>query len=160
MEAILSIDDILFHLDVSLGKSASYNDITPLRNLVAQLRPSQAHDVASATANLRSFCFVLQQQAQWRSSLRSYLIQVLSSRKLVHLLTDTGITYNASFWDAWWQRVTIKFLPPLINDNYLKDVFGQIFDHGDDHIWVGGIADEMWLELLRTIGLRLSLIHI
>lgn len=154
----MSIDNFLTNLDLSLGKSAtksaSYNDITPLRNLVAELRPKQADDVVRATANLRSLCFVLQHHAHWRSALRRYLIQVLSSRKLVHLLTDTGITYNGSFWDAWWQRVTNKFLPPMINDNYLKDVFGQIFDHADDHLWVSGIDDETWLELLRTIGFR------
>ncbi|MBI3230185.1 MAG: site-specific recombinase [Burkholderiales bacterium] len=150
----MSIDNILSNIDLSLSKTPDYHEIALLRDLVGQLRPKRADDLVLATANLRSLCYVLQHHAQWRSALRRYLVQVLTSRKLVHLLTDTGITYSASFWDAWWQRVTIKFLPPMINDTYLKDVFGQIFDHADDHVWVGGVSDEIWVELMRCIGTR------
>lgn len=136
--------------------TAQAHDVGLLRELIATLRPKIMHDVVQATANIRALTLVLNQDPAIRLALREYLAQVLISRKLVHLLTDTGITANKGFWSSAWQRLTEKFLPPLVNDDYLKDVFALLFHDLRDHQWVNGVADQVWVDLVSSLGLRVG----
>lgn len=150
----MSLDKILTEIQHSLQQQADFRDIVHLRDLIAALRPVPLHDAERATDNLRALCFVLRRQPEWRNALRHYLINVVTRRRLVHLLTDTGITINTGFWSAARERLLSKFLPPLKNDDYIKDVFGQIFDHPRDHLWVNGVSDQVWSDLTYSIGFR------
>jgi len=152
----MSFDLILAEIKSSLALTPGYNDISQLRQLVAQIRPRQATDKQRATDNIRALCFVLRQHPAWRKALREYVLQVVSTRTLVHLLTETGITLNNGFWGAAWQRLINKFLPPLVNNDYVKDIFGQIFDHPSDQIWVNGLDESTWQDLINSIGFRTS----
>lgn len=150
----MSLDSVLAEIEIRLGEFPALNDIVHLRKLVAEIRPSRPQDSERATDNLRALCFILQNQAARRRALRQYLVQVFSTRKLVHLFTDTGITQNSGFWAAASERLMNKLLPPLVNDAYIKDVFGQIFDRPTDYIWIGGVNDQVWSDLLNAIGFR------
>ena len=150
----MSLDHILAEINLSLTNTPTYNDIGYLRALIALIRPEHPNNVERATGNLRALCYVLRQHPAWRTTLRQYLIQVITTRKLVHLLTDTGITVNSGFWGAGAQRLLSKFLPPLVNDDYLKDIFGQLFDHPTDYVWVNAVANDIWCDLIRCIGFR------
>ncbi|MBI3285660.1 MAG: site-specific recombinase [Burkholderiales bacterium] len=150
----MSLDRILTDLASQLAADPAWRDIRPLRELIALLRPPRPADLGRATDNLRALCYVLQQHPGWRRAFRHYLIRVLTTRKTVHLLTDTGITVNSGFWGAAWSRLVSKLLPPLSNDDYIKDVFGLCFDDMRDHLWVNGVADEVWVSLIRAIGFR------
>ncbi|MFZ6725160.1 site-specific recombinase [Undibacterium sp. MH2W] len=152
----MSLDAILTDINLSLTTNPTCNDIRYLRALIAEIRPQRATDTQRATDNLRALCYVLRRHPAWRKSFRHYLIQVITSRKLVHLLTDTGITLNNGFWGAGAERLMSKFLPPLVNDDYVKDVFGQVFDKTTDHLWVNAVADEIWHDLARAIGFRIQ----
>ncbi|MBC3871643.1 site-specific recombinase [Undibacterium oligocarboniphilum] len=150
----MSLDIILMEITSELQQHPDTSHIRHLQALVATIRPRHARDIAHATDNIRALCFVLQQHPAWRRALLQYLVQVLTSRKLLHLLTDTGITLNNGFWGAATHRLLSKCLPPLVNDDYVKDIFGQIFNEADDHIWINGISDHVWMDLLANIGLR------
>ncbi|MBC3920465.1 site-specific recombinase [Undibacterium sp. CY18W] len=150
----MSIDKVLAGIQLRLTEHPALNDIQHLRSLVAEIRPQRPHDIVRATDNVRALCFVLRQRPAWRSALRHYLLQVLTTRKLVHLFTDTGITQNVGFWTAARQRLFNKILPPLVNEDYIKDVFGQLFHEETDHIWVNGIEDQAWVDLITAIGFR------
>lgn len=150
----MSIDNVLAEIEIRLTAEPALNDIQYLRHLVEEIRPPRPHDIARATDNMRALCFVLRQRPAWRSALRCYLLQVLTTRKLVHLFTDTGITQNIGFWSAARQRLLNKLLPPLVNDAYIKDVFGQLFSEQTDHIWVNGVEDQTWIDLISAIGFR------
>ncbi|MFZ6723045.1 site-specific recombinase [Undibacterium sp. Ji49W] len=150
----MSIDKVLDEIQLRLTEHPALNDILHLRKLVAEIRPQRPHDIGRATDNLRALCFVLRQRPAWRGALRTYLMQVLTTRKLVHLFTDTGITQNVGFWTAARQRLFNKILPPLVNEAYIKDVFGQLFHEETDHIWVNGIEDQAWVDLIAAIGFR------
>ncbi|MES2935347.1 MAG: site-specific recombinase, partial [Pseudomonadota bacterium] len=126
----------------------------PLCELVAALRPKNPRDIAQATHNLQALCYLLKTQPALANALREYLVEMIGSRKLVHLMTDTGITKNLGFWSAVWQRIHHKWLPPIINDEYLKDVFGQIFCNTDDWHWVCGVDDALWGEFFRALNFR------
>ncbi len=150
----MSLDSVLAEIEVRLGEYPALNDIQYLRKLIAEIRPPRPQDTTRATDNLRALCFVLQNKPTWRKALRTYLIQVLTTRKLVHLFTDVGITQNIGFWSAARQRLMNKFLPPLVNDAYIKDVFGQLFYKKTDHVWINAVSDQAWMDLLRAIGFR------
>ncbi|MDE2427804.1 MAG: hypothetical protein KGM99_03695, partial [Burkholderiales bacterium] len=150
----MSLDRILSNIENALSANPAFRDISPLRELVAMLRPQRADSAMQAADNLRALCYVLQQHPAWRSAFRLYLIQVLTSRKTVHLLTDIGITHNTGFWSSASRILIDKILPSLVNDDYVKDIFGQIFDRPDDHIWVNSVSDDIWQSLVRTIGFR------
>ncbi|MFZ6746526.1 site-specific recombinase [Undibacterium sp. JH2W] len=150
----MSLDSVLAEIEIRLGEYPALNDIQYLRDLIAEIRPTHPQDTTRATDNIRALCFVLQNKPAWRTALRSYLVQVLTTRKLVHLFTDLGITQNTGFWSVARQRLINKFLPPLVNDAYIKDVFGQIFDKKWDHVWINAVEDQAWMDLLTAIGFR------
>lgn len=148
----MSIDTILVRIEQDNQLPTSHRDIGLLRELVAALRPKKLNNVAQAADHIRALCYLLIKQDNSRLALSTYLRNIFVTRKLVHLLTDTGITQNKGFWGAAWTAVVDKFLPPLINDDYLKDIFGQLFDHKHDHQWVSGVEDQIWLDLITVLG--------
>jgi site-specific recombinase len=127
-------------------------DIGPLHALAAALRPRRAADVTQATVHLRALIQLLESQPQLAVALRDYVAEVIGTRRLTHLCTDTGILESEGFFSELWTRFNHKWLPPTINDDYLKDVFRQIFDRKDDWEWVCGIDDDMWGKLLLALG--------
>lgn len=149
------MDNILKRIAQENQQQTPHRDIGLLHELVAALRPDKINDIAQATDNIRALCYVLNKQPGSKRALSTYLLQILVSRKLVHLLTDTGITQNTGFWGAGWQRMSEKFLPPLINDDYVKDIFGQLFNNVQDHQWVSGVADQVWLDLITTLCFKI-----
>ncbi len=150
----MSFDIILTEIEQALQQDVQCKEISHARALIAALRPERITDVQRATDNVRALCFVLRQHRSWRLALRQYLINLIGKRKLVHLLTDTGITLNNGFWGAAATRIVNRMLPPLINDDYVKDIFGQIFHHPKDYLWVNGVANSVWHDLILSTGLR------
>lgn len=136
------------------SKDVVSGDIAPLHALIAELRPQRAMDIAQATLNLRGLIHLLDSKPHLAVALRDYLVQVIGTRKLVHLCTDTGILENRGFFAEYWQRVNHKWLPPTVKDGYLKDVLGQIFDHSSDYHWVCGVEGAVWYALLQALGFR------
>lgn len=135
-----------------LATSDSGSDLAPLRELVMALRPQSADDVDRATRSLQALCYVLDNNPVQAQALRGYLDRVISSRKLSHLLTETGITLSTGFWGAVWRRLNHKWLPPVVRDEYFSDVFGKIFDRTDDYRWVCGVDNAVWIGVAQAIG--------
>lgn len=134
-----------------LAQSDVGSDLSALRDLVAEIRPQTMTDVDRATTNLHALCQLLESNPEQARALRAYLNQVISSRKLSHLLTDTGITLSIGFWSEMWHRINYKWLPPVVRDEYLKDVFLKIL-HGEDYRWVCAVDDAVWMTLVHAIG--------
>jgi site-specific recombinase len=144
----MSVDLILAQLTIA----GNGRDIGLLRDLVSDLRPRRADDTEQATRNLQALCHVLDANPVQALALRAYLERVICSRKLLHLLTDTGITPSIGFWSAVWHSVNYKWLPPMVRDDYFKDVFGEIFDRTDDHRWVCAVDDAVWTGVAQALG--------
>ena len=129
-------------------------DITLLHDLVAAIRPKNAEHITEVTDRLHALCFRLLSQPEAAAALRKYLFEIISTRKSVHLFTDTGITLSGGFWSAASQRLLYKVLPPLVNDDYLRDVFGTIFNHRDDHRWINAVDEKVWINVASALGFR------
>ena len=139
-----------------IASNPTSSDPQFLRDLVNAIRPKKATDFGLVTDRLRALSFLLTSQPSYAQALRSYLNSVVASRKMVHLCTDTGITLSDGFWSAFWQRSLYKILPPLTNDAYFKDVFGTIFNHQNDHVWIDDVDENVWLELINAIGFNVK----
>ena len=123
-----------------------------LCELIAAIRPRAAGKPEIATERIHALCYLLTTHPDYASALHRYLIEIVACRKTMHLFSDTGITLSAGFWNVAWQRLIYKVLPPMVNDDYLRDVFGQIFHRADDHVWINGVDEPVWMELIRAIG--------
>jgi site-specific recombinase len=155
-ENAVSIDSVLLRVSQLSLDPVKPPSVELLRDLIAEIRPRDPYDAALATERIHALCFVLKQRPACARALRNYLTQILVCRTILHLLTDTGITENHSFGEAAWRNLAERILPPLVNDEYVKDVFRLVFTHRTDYLWVSGVADETWRTLLSTISLRVT----
>ncbi|QDQ27169.1 recombinase [Chitinimonas arctica] len=135
-------------LIVAAGKTATAG---PLAGLVAAIRPRRADDHDHPVNTLRSLAFLLNQRQDYRRSLREYLLELIGTRRQLHLYTDTGILSNEGLWSAFVRRLGEKLLPAEYRDDYLKDVLGKIFSRHDDYLWVQAVPDTVWLEVWRAM---------
>jgi len=146
----LSIDSIILRIT----STPVSGDIGLLRELISAIRPNNATNTIEVTDRLHALCFRLHAQPASAAALRNYLFTIIFTRKSVHIFTDTGITPSDGFWSAAVQRLLYKLLPPLVNDDYLRDVFSTIFDHSDDYLWIDAVADEVWLSVATALKFR------
>ncbi|MBB5019409.1 site-specific recombinase [Chitinivorax tropicus] len=134
-----------------LAAHPSTTDIGPLEALVASIRPQRANDGEIAVNNLRALILLLQLRPAYRDALRLYLLACLASRKQLHLYADVGILPNAGFFSELRNKLAAKLLPPAVNPDYLRDMFGEIFNQRDDHVWVSAVPDDVWQTLFDTL---------
>lgn len=127
------------------------HDSALLVTLVDALRPRRPHDISQAGNNVLALCHVLEHAPALRDGLRDYLLRVIGNRRQSHLYTDTGIFDGTGFFTEIRQRLAWKVLPPVVNDDYFRDVFAAVFHRPDDHIWISGIDDALWLQLIDAI---------
>lgn len=138
--------EVLLDRIAQTGGSAA----TPLADLVAALRPRAGHP-EEAPDRLAALCAVLESRPDLAAGLREHLVRVVGSRRQAHLYADTGIFDGTGFFTELRQRLAWKLLPPVVNDAHLKDVFGTIFPHPDDHEWIAAIDDDLWLRMLDAL---------
>lgn len=141
-------------MEVLLQRIASdpeARQIDYLIELVNAIRPDTIEHSAQADNNLLALSYLLELRPELRAALRRYLITVLATRKQAHLYAETGILDNQSLHSAALQRLGWKILPPAINDNYTKDVFGLVFHRRGDYLWMEAVSDQTWLHFLQAL---------
>ncbi|NTV12159.1 MAG: site-specific recombinase, partial [Zoogloea sp.] len=88
---------------------------------------------------------------EYRLLMRDALVDLLTSRKQLSLYVAAGILPATGFFSETARRISRSLLPDEIDTSQLKDVLAAIFHRPDDEIWVNGIDDSVWLDLLGTI---------
>lgn len=116
--------------------------------LMAELRPRDAADSGTAERRVRTLTLLVSADELHRDVLRVCLLELLTDRRWVHLLTDTGVLSNEGLLTGLWRRLVQKMLPDVVNLERLSDVVGRLFPRDDDHVWVAGVADDVWVALL------------
>ena len=130
------------------------DDVDHLIALVAEIRPRDPEDTATACTNLRALTLMLEKNAAFAAALREQLLHLLATKKHVHLYTDTGILSNEGYFSALFRRISQRILPEAVNRDYLKDLFGLVFHQRRDHVWVSGLADQLWFDLFDALDLE------
>ena len=138
----------------SLKRITAYPDsqsTEELANLVRKLRPAKPRDVEQATANVRALIHLLQDNPDYASALRRYLLRVFSSRHPISLYTDTGILSGDGFFTELFKRLSYRILPPAVDDCYFRDCLDHVLSKNTDYVWMNGVPVEVWLVLFDTV---------
>jgi site-specific recombinase len=67
------------------------------------------------------------------------------------LYSESGVLANQGFFSGLISRLLGRMLPPAIDDDFLRDLFSEVFDDADDGEWMAAIPRESWRELLDLL---------
>jgi len=122
-----------------------------LQALIGMVRPAKASQYPHAGNAIQALCHILNRQPIYADLLRSALLSLLSEHKTASLFVDSGIQPSTGFFSEMRRRIGHKILPDALDPVYLKDLFSLIFTEGSDEVWVSSVADEVWIELLKSL---------
>lgn len=122
-----------------------------LAELVEAIRPKEADDTEEATHAIQALCFILSQCNEYATLLRNAILTTIQEKKSVSLFADSGIQTNHGFFAELFRRLSHRILPDVVDVQYLKDVFGIIFNRTSDTDWVSGVEDQVWADLFSTL---------
>ncbi len=94
--------------------------VSVLTVLVDALRPRRVSNIAAANQALDVLTQRLAADSDTRDTLRAVVIGLLSNRKAVHLLTDSGVLASEGFFSGLSSRLSRKLLPAEIDPERLK----------------------------------------
>jgi site-specific recombinase len=124
-----------------------------LARLVALIRPHGREGVAAAESRFRTLLRLLASRPDLAAALAGYLKAVLVARMHRTLYSESGVLANQGFFSGLVSRVLGRMLPPAINDDFLRDLFSEVFDDTDDGDWMAAIPREDWELLCERLDL-------
>ena len=128
------------------------NDEIPLWiALINALRPSEAHNIAQATTSLKRLTQLLKSRPEYRECLGASLVRLFQERKQVSLYVSSGLLPSTGFFSEVNNRLSGRWLPNVIDHNYLKDLLGVLFHRRADEYWVSAISNDTWADFLQTL---------
>lgn len=125
--------------------------VSAFKQLVAHMRPNDVDDFGSTTAIIQALCYQLDHNPDMRESMRGALRILLTESDAGSLYAESGILPNEGLFTELWQRLSYKLLPPVFDENSLKDNLHVIFPKRMDGEWLANIPDEVLRQLLRAI---------
>jgi site-specific recombinase len=124
-----------------------------LTRLVALIRPHGREGLAAAESRFHGLLRLLASHPDLATALSHYLKTVLVSRMHRTLYSESGVLANQGFFSGLISRVLGRMLPPAINDDFLRDLFSEVFDASDDGEWMVAIPREDWETLFERLDL-------
>jgi site-specific recombinase len=124
--------------------------IARLKALVDRLRPASPED---AEQRVRAEIARLGSQPDEAAALGEALRSLLALPHQGAFYAETGVRTALGFWLELMQRLGQRLLPPLRDENQLRNILHLLFAARDDHLWVAAVADDAWLELAGALGL-------
>jgi site-specific recombinase len=123
-----------------------------LVDLVDQLRPRRAGDVAYASSQVRTLSQLLKGNPDQAWALRRYLVTLLETRRHTSLYSDVGILSNDGFFTELKKRIAYRVLPPALDELYLSDTLDRLLCREDDYVWIRAVPHADWLDLFDVIA--------
>jgi len=125
--------------------------VAPWVAMVDRLRPQQANQIDEAAENLRTLTHCLGRNPELLATLRAAFLRVFAERKQVSLYVSSGLLPSTGFFSETSNRISHRLLPEVLDTAYLKDLLSVVFHRPDDEVWVTGVSDAVWLELIATL---------
>ena len=119
--------------------------------LVDLIRPGHPDDVEAARRNLKFLGLIFEKHPETRASLRRAILHIHGIRRHSMLYTTSGILPNTGFLNEIFRRICDRFLPEALDPAYLRSFFRRVFCHSSDYLWVAGVGEEAWLELVGSL---------
>lgn len=127
-----------------------------LAALIDAIRPKDPSDIEEATHAIQALCFTLSQCEEYATLLRNAILSIIQEKKSVSLFADSGIQTNHGFFAELFRRISHRILPDVVDAQYLKDVFGLIFNQTSDSEWACEVEDQVWADLFATLQFDLA----
>ena len=141
------LEDIRVHPDAASGLR--------LAALVDLLRPRRFEPAEVAEARLRQLLRLLKARPELAEGLARHLAAQLASRSQRILYADSGgVLDSTGLMSGLWRRLLGRLLPPAVDDAFLRDLIGEVFEHPRDHVWLRAVPLEDWDALLGLLDLE------
>jgi len=126
-------------------------DIELLKQLVKKLRPTMFRSNKVIIKRVNKLIELLKENEAYQKGLNRYLNTIFSSSDSHSLLTESGILSSEGFFSESFRKVAHIFLPPVPQENVLRDIVNMVFNKKSDYIWLKTIPTKLLEELLITI---------
>ena len=134
--------------------SADIDRLELFVSLIDAIRPKRAGDFATARARLETLCRHLNERPDYARAVREALIDVSTHHRHSEIYTSTGILPNTGFFSEIFRRIGHKILPEALEVDLLRSAVRRVFRKADDGVWVIGVGEDIWLELVAALGFR------
>ncbi len=118
------------------------------------LRPGRKRDPQEAIEAVRALTRRLVAHPPSAQALRTNIAEILAVRQHRYLYADTGIARAEGVLRGMLRRVGARLLPRAPHGSYLRDLFLQLFDRADDHLWVQAVPADDWQALWNALGIE------
>jgi site-specific recombinase len=125
-----------------------------LAALVRAVRPRVSSDVETAVHNIVALTQRLRERPEWAAALKHCLREQFRRRTHVRAYVEPGILSTEGLFHNIKLRISHKVLPEVPDERSLYDLAAQVFDDPDDHRWVDGVAERIWLDLIAAIDFQ------
>lgn len=126
-------------------------DIQPLKQLVKKLRPGIFRSKKVAIKRVDKLIELLRENEAYQKGLNRYLNTIFSSGDSHSLLTESGILSSEGFFSESFRKIAHIFLPPVPQENVLRDAINMVFNKKSDYVWFKTIPTPLLEELLILI---------
>jgi len=142
--------------DVRLDDDAPTADdpIKLFAQLIDTIRPRSASNIDAARSKLQELCRLLDAQPTFARGVRETLIAISSRHRHSEIYTSTGILPNTGFFSEIFRRIGHKILPEALDLDLLRTAVRRVFRKADDGLWVIGVGEETWLQLLASLRFK------
>jgi Site-specific recombinase len=132
-------------------RSPDANSTQLLTQLIDEIRPADAHDIAFAKGRMEALSGILHAQPELRARLRDTLTELAQTHRHGELYTVTGILPNTGFVSEALRRIGHKLLPEVLDRGLLRTVLRRMFHQASDRYWVNGVGEDAWLQLIAAM---------
>ena len=140
--------------DDTTAKRAGSDALELFVSLIDAIRPEHADDFATARARMQTLCSHLNERPDYARALREALIHVSTHHRHSEIYTSTGILPNTGFFSEIFRRIGHKILPEALDVDLLRSAVRRVFRKPDDGLWVLGVGEEIWLDVVAAFGFR------
>ncbi|GAB4337633.1 MAG: site-specific recombinase [Flammeovirgaceae bacterium] len=144
--------EILLNIHENIDTLTNKPDAKYLKDLIKIIRPRNSSKIKNAIQQIYNFIAYMDAYSELRISFFKYILSIFLTNKPLQLYTESGIYSTKGFWQEVRQKWNYKLLPPLALQGELSTVLNEIFYKKDDFKWVLSIPDEIWIEMLKSIG--------
>lgn len=119
--------------------------------LIDRIRPPSPDDFETAKSRLQNLCRLLNLDSEVRGTLRTAISALSRNHRHSELYTSTGILPNTGFFTECFRRIGHKLLPEALDADLLRTTLRRAFSRPSDGMWVVGVGEETWLELVAAL---------
>ena len=120
-------------------------------SVIDEIRPPKPDQTDAAVKAIQALCYLLNTQPEKKQQLRDAVLTLLSQHHPISLYLIARDSIFTGFFTEMRRRISHKLLPQAIDTRYLLDLFAQFFSKNSDEVWVLGVPDEVWQQLINAM---------